>query len=173
VIVVGPILVTNVLSTALIAWKAWYIVCLFVSVLDDKYARPQGLPCISGRAFQKGGVFWACGETSRAFDRVRLRVLHPMGNRPLSPFDGSEQYTKWRPLQTLYLLNAFGFLVVSTSTNFPIVMLYISVRLLEEFVQVLNRPIICFQSTYPLIINVLAVTTQSGGSSGVWVQSVQ
>jgi len=26
VIVVGPILVTNVLSTSLIAWKAWYVV---------------------------------------------------------------------------------------------------------------------------------------------------
>jgi hypothetical protein len=32
---------------------------------------------------------------------------------------------------------------------------------------------ILFQSTYPLIINVLVVTTQSGESSGVWVQSVQ
>ncbi len=89
------------------------------------------------------------------------------------PFDGSEQYTKWRSLQTLYLLHAFGVLVVSTSSIFPIVMLYISVRIWKEFVQVLNRPIFCFQSTYPLIINVLAITTQSGESSGVWVQSVR
>jgi len=96
-----------------------------------------------------------------------------MGNCRLSPFDDSEQYTKWRPLQTLYLLNAFGVLVVSTSSIFPIVMLYISVRIWKEFVQVLNRPVFCFQSTYPLIVNVLAVTTQSGESSGVWVQYVQ
>jgi hypothetical protein len=56
-IVVGPILATNVLSTSFIAWKAWYVVWLLVSVLfrsHDEYSRPQGLPCNSGRAFQKG-----------------------------------------------------------------------------------------------------------------------
>jgi len=47
VIVVGPMLATNLLSTSLIAWKAWYVVWLFVSVLvpshDDEYPPTPGI----------------------------------------------------------------------------------------------------------------------------------
>ncbi len=45
-VVVGPILATNVLSTALIAWKARYVVWLLVSVLvrsHDKYLPTPGI----------------------------------------------------------------------------------------------------------------------------------
>jgi hypothetical protein len=47
VIVVGPILATNLLSTSFIVWKAWYVVWLFVSVLvpshDDEYLPTPGI----------------------------------------------------------------------------------------------------------------------------------
>ena len=47
VVVVGPMLATNILSTSLIAWKAWYVVWLFVSVLvlshDDEYPPTPGI----------------------------------------------------------------------------------------------------------------------------------
>ena len=47
VIVVGPMLATNLISTSLIAWKAWYVVWLFVSVLvpshDDEYLPTPGI----------------------------------------------------------------------------------------------------------------------------------
>ena len=58
IIVVGPMLVTNALSTLLIAWKAWYVVSSFVSVLvqshDEYRPRPPGITTkqwvhISGR----------------------------------------------------------------------------------------------------------------------------
>ena len=58
IIVVGPMLVTNAISTLLIAWKAWYVVWLFVSVLvhshDEYRPRPPGITTkrwvhISGR----------------------------------------------------------------------------------------------------------------------------
>jgi len=45
-IVVGPILATNVLSTSFIAWKAWYVVWLLVSVLfrsHDEYPSTPGI----------------------------------------------------------------------------------------------------------------------------------
>ena len=45
-IVVGPILATNVLSTSFIAWKAWYVVWLLVSVLfrsHDEYPPTSGI----------------------------------------------------------------------------------------------------------------------------------
>jgi hypothetical protein len=56
-IMVVPILVTNVLSTSLIAWKAWYVMWLLVSVLvrpPDEDLRTQGLPSNSGCALQEG-----------------------------------------------------------------------------------------------------------------------
>jgi hypothetical protein len=47
VIVVGPMLATNLISTSLIAWKAWYVVWLFVSVRvpshDDEYPPTPGI----------------------------------------------------------------------------------------------------------------------------------
>jgi hypothetical protein len=45
-IFVVPILATNVLSTSFIAWKAWYVVCLLVSVLfrsHDEYPSAPGI----------------------------------------------------------------------------------------------------------------------------------
>jgi hypothetical protein len=45
-IIVGPILATNVLSTSFIAWKAWYVVWLLVSVLfrsHDEYPPTSGI----------------------------------------------------------------------------------------------------------------------------------
>jgi hypothetical protein len=45
-IVAGPILATNVLSTSFIAWKAWYVVWLLVSVLfrsHDEYPPTSGI----------------------------------------------------------------------------------------------------------------------------------
>jgi hypothetical protein len=73
----------------------------------------------------------------------------------------------------LYLLVA---LLIHPSSEYVvnITMILISVRTGKEFVKVLNRPIFFFQSTYPVSVNVLAVTTQSDESSGVLpvVQSV-
>jgi hypothetical protein len=46
VIFAGPVLVTNILSTSLIAWKAWYVIWLFVFVLvqsHDKYPPTPGI----------------------------------------------------------------------------------------------------------------------------------
>ena len=74
-------------------------------------------------------------------------------------------------LQTIYLSTAFRIPPSSGKHVVELTMLFISVRTGKEFVKV--RPIFCFQSTYPLIINVLVVTTQSGESSEVWVQSVK
>jgi hypothetical protein len=54
VVVIGPILATNVLATAFIAWKAWYVVPLFLSGLLTKIPSSQGLPPNSGYVFQKG-----------------------------------------------------------------------------------------------------------------------
>jgi len=54
VIVVGPILATNVLATTFIAWKAWYVVPLFLSGLLTNIPSFQGLPPNSGYVFQKG-----------------------------------------------------------------------------------------------------------------------
>jgi hypothetical protein len=62
--------------------------------------------------------------------------------------------------------------IVGTFT-ITVIMLFISVRIVKEFVQVLNRLIFYFQGTYPVSINVLAVTTQSCESSEMWIQSVQ
>jgi len=45
-IFVVPILATNVLSTSFIAWKAWYVVWLLVSVLfrsHDEYPSTPGI----------------------------------------------------------------------------------------------------------------------------------
>ena len=62
IIVVGPMLVTNALSTLLIAWKAWYVVWLFISVLvqsHDEY-RPRPLRDYHqtvGAHFRKGRYF--------------------------------------------------------------------------------------------------------------------
>jgi hypothetical protein len=138
-------------------------------------SRPQGLPRDSGRTFPKRWIVWARGECSHAFDRVRLRVLHLLGICLLTPFDGSEQYTKWHALQTLYLLSAFCILPSSGKYVLDLIMLFISVRTGKDFVKVLNQPIFYLQGTYPVSINVLAVTTQSYESSGVLpvVQSVK
>ena len=62
VIAFGPMLVTNALSTLLIAWKAWYVVWLFISVLvqsHDEY-RPRPLRDYHqtvGAHFRKGRYF--------------------------------------------------------------------------------------------------------------------
>jgi hypothetical protein len=46
-IVVGPILATNVLSTSLIAWKAWYVVSLLATVLVWPYDEYPLIPGIT------------------------------------------------------------------------------------------------------------------------------
>ncbi len=78
-------------------------------------------------------------------------------------------------LQTIYLSTTFRILPSSGKYVVDLTMLFISVRTGKEFVKVLNRLIFCFQSTYPVSVNVLAVTTQSYESSGVLpvVQSVK
>ncbi len=46
VIIVGPMLFTNILSTSFIAWKAWYVVWFLVSVLTclhDNYPPTSGI----------------------------------------------------------------------------------------------------------------------------------
>jgi hypothetical protein len=125
--------------------------------------------------FQKGQIFWARGESSRAFDRVRLRILHSLGNCLLSPFHGSEWYTKWHALQTLYLLTTFHIPRVPGSVlgAFAVteVVLFISVRISNLLGYKLSH--IVFQSTYPVSVNVLAATTQSSEFSEIWVQPVQ
>ena len=114
---------------------------------------PQGLPPNSGCTFQEGLVFWACAESPRPFDRIRLRILHPLGNCLLAPFDNSEQYIKWHELQIFYLLAEFSILPGSGTYIVNVVMLFISVRIWKEFDQVLNRAIffrarILLASTY-------------------------
>lgn len=68
VIVAGPMLCTNVISTFLIAWKAW---CAkkkppFLSALLTD--APKGIPPGRGYAAQKGQPFRAFGESSCASD---------------------------------------------------------------------------------------------------------
>jgi hypothetical protein len=62
VIFVGPMFVTNALSTLRIAWKAWYVVWLFISVLvqsHDEYRPrpPRDYHQTVGAHFRKGGYF--------------------------------------------------------------------------------------------------------------------
>jgi|SRR5216683_5482754 len=72
VILVVPIPVTNVLSTSLIAWKAWHVMWLLVSVIvrfHDKCPPPPGITTkqwvgISERvgilgAWRKFSCFWS------------------------------------------------------------------------------------------------------------------
>ncbi len=86
VIVVGPMLGTNLLSTSLIAWKAWCaahprgdLLPFLSTLLTDCL---QGSPPSIGYASQKRQPFGAGGEDSRASDRVRLRILPHLGNPP-------------------------------------------------------------------------------------------
>jgi len=114
-ILVVPILVTNTLSTSLIAWKAW------------DYHQTVGAH------FRKG----------RYFGRVEKVLV-------LLVESGFIYLIVWM----FYLLIAFSILPGSGTFIVNVVMLFIS-------------------STYPVSINVLAVTTQSYESSDVWVQSIQ
>ena len=62
VIAVGPMLVTNALSTLLIAWKAWYVLWLFISVLvqsHDEYRPrpPRDYHQTVGAHFREGRYF--------------------------------------------------------------------------------------------------------------------
>jgi hypothetical protein len=47
VIFAGPMLVTNILSTSLIAWKAWYVIWLFVFVLVQSHDKSPPTPGIT------------------------------------------------------------------------------------------------------------------------------
>jgi len=121
VVVVGPILATNVLATTFIAWKAW------------DYHRTVGT------CFRKG-------KSSGRVEKVLVLLIE----------SGFVYCILW----TLYLLIMFGILqvrgrdfIVGTFT-ITVIMLFIS-------------------GTYPVSINVLAVTTQSCESSEMWIQSVE
>jgi hypothetical protein len=48
IVVVGLVLATNVLATTFIAWKAWYVVPLFLSGLLTNVPSSQGLLPDSG-----------------------------------------------------------------------------------------------------------------------------
>ena len=61
--------------------------------------------------------------------------------------------------QIIYLMTTFG-IIPSRGLYLGTVMFYISVRIRREFTQVITNSIF-FQSTYPVSVNVLAVTTQS------------
>ena len=70
-------------------------------------------------------------ESSHALHRVRFRVLYPLGNSLLIPFNVSEQYTKWHALQVLCLL-IFSILPGPNLYGIYLVMLFISVRIWQE-----------------------------------------
>jgi hypothetical protein len=70
-----------------------------------------------------------------------------------------------------YLLTAFGILPGMGSYIVNMVMLYISVRIRKSLSNYKLTPF--FQSTYPVSVNVLAVTTQPYEFSEGSVQSVQ
>jgi len=114
-IFVGPILCTNLLSTSLIAWKAW------------DYHRTVGPHIRKGRP-------------SGRVEKVLMLLI--------------ESDIVYCILWMFYLLTAFGILPGTGTYIVNMVMLYIS-------------------STYPVSVNVLAVTTQPYEFSEVWVQSVQ
>ena len=88
VIVVAPMLGTNLLSTSFIAWKAWCVshprethLSFSSALLTDV---SQGNTPSLGYATQKKQHIRARGEDSRASDRVRLRILPPLGKPRLA-----------------------------------------------------------------------------------------
>jgi len=114
VIFVGPILVTNLLSTSFIAWKAW------------DYQRTVGPHIRKGRTL--GHV-----------EKVLMLLI-----------ESDIVYCIFWMIHLLTALKIFP--SASTYDIIKTVMFYIS-------------------STYPISVNVLAVTTQSYKFSDVWVQS--
>ena len=53
-IIVGPMLGTNVLSTSLIAWKAWYVVCVLVCIMTANTLIPREYRRTVGAQLRKG-----------------------------------------------------------------------------------------------------------------------
>jgi len=113
-IFVGPILITNLLSTSFIAWKAW------------DYHRTVGPHIRKGR-------------TPGHVEKVLMLLI--------------ETDIVYCIFWMIHLLTAFGiFSSISTYDIIKTVTFYIS-------------------STYPMSVNVLAVTTQSHKFREVWIQS--
>ena len=125
-IVVGPMLGTNILSTSLIAWKAWYANSpLLPSGLLT--TPPKGIPQNRQRTPQEGQSLRSRGESTRAPNRVGSRVLSLMGKS----VSCSSLWTHWSKTswQVFYLLTAFRVLPGSGSYTVNLVMLFLSVRM--------------------------------------------
>ncbi len=173
-IFVGPILCTNLLSTSFIAWKAWYVVWFLVSVLvlswrispnSRDYHRTvsphirKGRP--SGRVEK---VLMLLIESD-----IVYCILWVISLWHLSVAQSSTLNSMCRRCFTCWLRSAFFLARAHTS----------SIWSCSTFRCVSGRvcPIInwhhFFQSTYPVSVNVLAVTTQPYEFSEGWVQSVQ
>lgn len=161
-IVVGPMLGTNILSTSLIAWKAWCVLILnpfcYHSLLT---AFPKGIPQNRQRTPKEGQSVRSRRKSTCAPNRVGFRVLCLMG-KPISHPRGhwsNFSHHKQCVRQIFYLLTAFRVLPGSGSYTVNLVMLFLSVRrpAVERSSRIIDVTGVS-KSMYPAIIIIIACT---------------